>query len=383
MAKKSASPETHKVSIVNIGSYQPQDELNAAVLRAIELCGASALLKRGSKVVVKPNLLLAVGPSSAITTHPAVLHAVCEWLSGLDCEIIVGDSSSQIGGAINAFRKSGLAEVAERFGARVVDFDKEAAIRVSTPNASGTVPILGLPRMLVDADCVISLPKLKTHMLTALTCGVKNCFGMVPGGQKRAIHALNPDAARFSTALVDIYEAASPDLTIVDGITCMDGFGPSFGRPRQFGIIAAGTNAAAVDYVMAGITGIGARNVATVQESIRRSLIIPERITVAGDAPRRLVRFRKALPVSRFLSAFGGKSMRVLQRLLVPSPFIDRKKCRKCGACVRICPVKVLDMDKAAGTVPAFARRGDCIHCYCCYEACPFGAVGLSRLRRA
>jgi len=380
---KNSAPRTQTVSLVSIDSYSPQEKLNAAVLRAINLCGASGLVRPGSNVLVKPNVLIPVAPSRSVTTHPAVLHAVCEWLHGLDCSITVGDSTSHIGGGIAALEAAGLAAVARGFGAKVVDFDRAGIVYVKTPNASGTLPRVGLSKLVKSADCVISLPKLKTHVLTTLTCGVKNCYGMVPGGQKQSIHALNPNATQFSNVLVDIFEAASPHLTIVDGITCMDGLGPSNGRIRNFGMIAAGRNAAAVDFVMAGITGIGLHNVQTVQECLRRKLVIPDSVNVVGNPPSPVEKFRKPIPINRLLSVFKGSPPRFIEGVIVPRPFITASKCRKCGACVRICPVKVLEMRKNPASVPVFARRNDCIHCYCCYEACQFGAVRLSRFHRA
>lgn len=58
-----------------------------------------------------------------------------------------------------------------------------------------------------------------------------------------------------------------------------------------------------------------------------------------------------------------------------PRPGVDQKKCARCGACVKICPVKALSMSgEGDGTV---ARDPNlCMGCSACIQVCPAGAQG-------
>ena len=375
--------EQDTVSIVRAGDYTPQGMIDKAVERAIRLCGAEDLVRPGSSVLVKPNALLPARPERAITTHPAVISAVCRFLSKRKCRITIGDSSSHSGQGMRAMRRAGFESVAKKWDARLVDLDRGGIVHVKTPNRSGKLPRVGISRIAKDSDYVITIPKLKTHMLATMTCAVKICYGLVLGRQKCSIHADNPDAIQFSKALIDIFEAKTPDLTIVDGIVGMDGLGPSQGRKRHFGIIAAGKNSPAVDLAMARITGIGERHVPTIVECIERGILDPQRLILVGDEPPKGRRFRKPFMTWRGFSTlrdvFGVHAFTVFQELVSPKPVIIPSKCKKCGACVRICPQKVLEFPEN-GAPPIFARRDECILCYCCHETCPHEAIKLSRI---
>ena len=66
----------HRVALVRCDDYT-QKSVNKAVERGIELIGgASALIRPGEKILLKPNLLTGVPPEKCVTTHPAVFSAV-------------------------------------------------------------------------------------------------------------------------------------------------------------------------------------------------------------------------------------------------------------------------------------------------------------------
>jgi uncharacterized protein (DUF362 family) len=103
-----------------------------------------------------------------------------------------------------------------------------------------------LPVALLEADLVVTMPKLKTHHWAAVTCSMKNLFGVVPGAvygwPKNVLHVRGIDQA-----IVDLAATVQPRLAIVDGIVGMEGDGPIMGRARHAGVIAMGTDPVAVD----------------------------------------------------------------------------------------------------------------------------------------
>src|SRR4029079_6041730 len=114
---------------------------------------------------------------------------------------------------------------------------------------------LALPAALLDADFVVSMPKLKTHHWTAMTCSLKNLFGVVPG----AIYGWPKNLLHFrgiENSIVDLAATVRPGLAIVDGIVGMEGDGPIMGRARQVGALVMGQDLVAVDATCARLIGL-------------------------------------------------------------------------------------------------------------------------------
>src|SRR3989338_5932033 len=89
-----------QVSVIKCEGYEPV-LVEEAVRKSIGLIGGiSAFIKPNSKVLVKPNLLMAKEPQFAITTHPEVVRAVIKVLKEINCSIFVGDGPSVWGGQI-------------------------------------------------------------------------------------------------------------------------------------------------------------------------------------------------------------------------------------------------------------------------------------------
>jgi len=118
------------------------------------------------------------------------------------------------------------------------------------------VPSLPIAEPILEADAIISLPKLKSHGLVLYTGCVKNMFGVICGSQKAQFHLRFQDREAFSTLLTEIYATAKPTLSILDGIIGMDGNGPRNGDPFNLGILMAGSDGVALDAVACSIVGI-------------------------------------------------------------------------------------------------------------------------------
>ena len=83
-----------------------------------------------------------------------------------------------------------------------------------------------------------------------LTLSVKNLFGLVIGKRKPVLHCLvKNNKVTFGKILVDIAKQVAPSLTIIDGISAMQGNGPINGTPYPLGLLAAGQDMTALDRV--------------------------------------------------------------------------------------------------------------------------------------
>ena len=71
---------------------------------------------------------------------------------------------------------------------------------------------------ITEADGVINLCKMKTHLFMHMTGAVKNLFGIIPGLSKIGYHAKLHDKARFADMLLDLALYTAPRLSIMDAV---------------------------------------------------------------------------------------------------------------------------------------------------------------------
>ena len=372
-----------KIVLRRATDYSQSDRLEAAV-EAVLAAGTAQERIAGARVLLKPNLLARHAPGAAVTTHPEVLRAVIRGVKKrAPASITVADSS---GGPYAAalmkavYKTSGLAAVCEEEGV-VLHTGTGSAQR----EAKGAlVQRFQLIDPVLESDFIINLPKLKTHMMTTLSCGVKNLFGCVPGLMKAEFHTRFPDKGRFGRMLVDLAQTVRPDLTIVDAVTAMEGDGPAGGVPRQVGLIFGGEDLYKVDLAACRLIGLEPRRVPYLADAIERGLCGADLPAEETDDPDGLLRPIKnfALPSSYHQLDFSDNAPAGLRwapplviRLASPRPKINRKKCIGCGNCAAICPAKVIEIKEGK----AHIAPQHCIKCFCCHEMCPVKAIDVRR----
>ncbi|MGO8695848.1 MAG: DUF362 domain-containing protein [Rectinemataceae bacterium] len=366
------------VSIVRCADYD-EASVETAVREACDSADFPDL--RGKSVLLKPNILKAADPAQAVTTHPSVLRAVIRYAKSKGAaRILVGESPGfQLGSA--AFRKSGLAEAAQSEGAVWADFGE--AVQVDNPDGR-LVKNFTLARVAVEADVLISLPKLKNHTLMYFTGAMKNIFGCVPGLQKPQFHLRFPERERFGRMIVDLNVALRSDFSIMDAVVGMEGPGPGAGYPRPIGAVLASRDPVALDRTACRIIGLDPDLVANLAEGMTRGIWIAsdDEIELRGARPESL-----RIPDWKQVPRESKRALRLpaaIQNLFVGRPFFSRVKCIACGACVEICPGKALSLAADAGAKTGRSVRVDyraCIRCYCCHEVCPADAIRVARAR--
>jgi uncharacterized protein (DUF362 family)/NAD-dependent dihydropyrimidine dehydrogenase PreA subunit len=381
MSPKSAEPERARVALARCRSYG-RAEVRAAVRRCFELLPESAgLFPRGSRVLLKPNLLSSRrGPGEPVNTHPEVVRAVAEMLGGeFGCELTIGDSCGSLGSGTTgrALERSGIVRICEELGARMLNVDR-APHRVVPVRDGRVLGRVALPEALEGFDTVVSLPKLKTHGLTRYTGAVKNLLGLVPGGGKKRAHVTAPDPGRFAELLVDLYGEVRPGFALLDGVVGMEGNGPNAGTPRAMAFLGASSDPVALDAVACHLIGYRPQRVPVLAGCAARGLGVADlaRIETVGldMAEVRRPDFRKPLGDRlRFLGAVLPASVfgDLIEALTDVTSTVEPERCRLCGECVRNCPAGAMRI--ADGGVQVAPNR--CIACYCCEEVCPYNAV--------
>jgi uncharacterized protein (DUF362 family) len=214
-------------------------------------CDFGSLVK-GKTVLIKPNLVRSPPKGIYATTDLRVVYAVAKMaLDAGAAEVIVGEKPGWKKTSRSIFGDLGLDQMLESLGARACYFDEDELVEVHPAGAKVFDKIL-VPKTVMDTDVLINLPKVKTHMHTIVSLGIKNLHGIVMDNQRLINHRND-----LSYKLVDILRVKVPALTVSDGIWPMEGQGPLNGRNlKNFNVVVAGTDVVAVDAVTCSIMGI-------------------------------------------------------------------------------------------------------------------------------
>lgn len=369
----------YDVSIVKCDSYAPED-CERALSAVLKPLGGLDWVRSGMRIVIKANLVSAMKPDAAATTHPALLRALTQALQARGASVVIGDSP---GGLYNeaylnrVYRVTGMeetgAELNRDFSQRDAVFPEAHVARHFTYTA-----------YLDNADAIISFCKLKSHGMMSLSAATKNLFGAIPGTMKPEYHFRYPDPLDFAGMIVDLNSYFKPRLYLVDAVEAMEGNGPTAGTPRHMGALLAGTDGHRLDLVCAALIGLEPMAVPTLRAAANYGFIgeTADDVTVAGcladfilpDFQRiergRGLQFETLLP-----GALGTAFGKVAQKALRSSPRLKKKLCVGCGKCTEICPAKAITITEKKAVI----AREKCIRCFCCQEFCPKGAMQVHR----
>lgn len=365
----------------------PDYEQAEACIRALveQMGGMGRFVRPGERIVLKANLLRAAPPESAICTHPAVVEAVARLVKEAGGTPVICDSP---GGALHKeavlrslYEKTGMAAAAAAAGA---ELSMDSSTRTVSLPEGKVLRQAEIITPVAEADGVIDLCKMKTHVLMSMTGAVKNLFGVIPGLSKVGYHATHPDHATFADVLLDLTGYVKPRLSLMDGILAMEGDGPgSSGTPRQVGLLLAAANPLALDTAAGAIMNLPRQDNPVLLAAERRGLTPcrMEDVELIGGTVEELRMADYKFPASTksnlmdFLGPLARPAERLCKKALSQTPRIDGAKCVGCGICAKSCPGQAIAMT-APGKKARISQKA-CIHCYCCHELCPQKAVEL------
>ena len=204
-------------------------DVEKMVAEALELIGGiESVVKKGDKVLIKPNVHGPHPLEDHITTDPRLVVAVANQCHKAGAkEVLVGEAPSLTGAGatIHAYEISGMKEAIEKSGAAtLVDLETDEYVDVKVPGGF-ILKNMPRPKSLISADVVISTPVMKTHHGARVTGSLKNMMGTLNREGKSFIHEVG-----LHESIADINKARKIDLVVADMITCMEGLGPIAGR---------------------------------------------------------------------------------------------------------------------------------------------------------
>jgi len=373
------------VAVASCTDYTTE-RVDGAVRQVVRLLGGlDRFVTPGTRVLLKPNLLQGLPPERSVSTHPAVVGAMARLLLAHGCTVTLADSP---GGGIRytgpnlkrAYQEAGYEALARENGFTLNLDTGSEVVPYPGGNVCTRFPLIAPARA---SDHIVVVSKAKTHVLTLLTGGTKNLFGLIPGLEKPLFHSRFQEPRRFAGMLVDLNLMLQPSLQVVDAVVAMEGDGPTGGSPRSLGVILAGADPLAVDMVLCRLMSLDPLDVPILAYAVSAGLCRCDGrdIDLLGDPlePFVLHDFRKPSTYQG-----PGRGMRVkplfravhrLGRVYALRPSVVPGSCTGCGRCATICPGRAITLQGRRARIDL----SRCIRCYCCHEMCSGGAIRLGR----
>ncbi len=298
---------------MTIVSIVQNDHIRTAVEESVKLLGGvESFVQPQDKVVIKPNLVFGLPPFTGFTTDPPVVQAIIELCQDAGAfDVTIAEGSSCIDTKL-AFRVCGYVELAEKYGVKLVDLNESPTRDVAVPKGQ-SIHELQIPRVILDCDALINMPKLKLYKPVSeksewASLAVKNLMGALPGrgefshnrpsgfclqlsqeflstegkyyhsayrqwwspsGEKKRIHR------NLGQGLVDLNMALRPTLNIIDGIIVssdVDMTKTVGQEPFDLSTILCSQDPLALDFIAVKIAGLNPFNISYLKHAAERGL---------------------------------------------------------------------------------------------------------------
>ncbi|MHB9098133.1 MAG: DUF362 domain-containing protein [Syntrophales bacterium] len=222
----------------------------AATRKALETLGGIArFVKKGQRVVIKPNMSFARTPEYAATTHPLVVHAVAQACMEAGAgEVLVLDYTLQR--AELCLERTGIRDACRQHcpGVHVLALqDRKFFREIRIPQGKVLERVEVLTDIL-DNAVLINVPVAKSHSATGVSLGLKGLMGLI--WDRESFHS----QFNINQAIADLATVIKPQLTVLDATRAMASGGPGGpGDVKKPNLIVAGTDPVAVDSYGVGI----------------------------------------------------------------------------------------------------------------------------------
>ena len=242
--------------------------------------GIESFVKPGQTVLIKPNQTVYYSAEEGCTTDPLVVGALIRLAKEAGAaRVQVAESSGGFFSSLECMRITGMAAIAEREGAELIDLGSDAVpnrvVKVPEGKVISEVP---LPAPLLDADVIIAVPKAKNHHIEPISGALKLWVGAVNQNWRLYNHGDDDMIARF----VDIMTVSKPDLVVTDALICGEGDGPIANQPHWCGAILASTDPVATDVSIARLLGRDWKRLNFAKEAEERGLGVREPVAYLG-----------------------------------------------------------------------------------------------------
>jgi len=260
-----------------------------ATKKVIDLLGGmEKFINQGDIIFLKPDLSTPIGVPAS--TDPLVIGTISKLC--LDCgaeKILIGDNPFGGVSSKNLYKYTGLGEYLKDLGVELKYLEKEVFESVKVPNPN-VLKKVKLPKCVLNSDKLISIPTMRTDILSDVALSIRNLHGLLPDEQYFAIYK-----ERIHYGLIDILKVVKPDLIIIDSFIGGEGQGPFTlsGIETMFNL--GSSDPVAIDSVATSIMGYNPENIKHLKLAQVQNLGVAEldQIKIIGDKIRRF-EFKKA-----------------------------------------------------------------------------------------
>ena len=246
--------------------YQP-DMISALIRSAVPKLNLSKSIS--GRIVIKPNLVMA-HPKVATEgyTRAEVVEGLLQLLleNGTPPGSVRIVEKSGLGVTTSAmFRYSGYRKLSRKYGFKLTAME-ESRHKIVELKHGVIHKSLHIAADMADRDFLIFMPKLKTNVLSqGFTGAMKLNIGTVDSRERMYKHDMN-----LPVKIVDILEAANPDLIVTDGIRFSFGGNQMTQGGTPLGVLVVADNAVAHDMVCSDMLGLDPFKIDHILEGIKR-----------------------------------------------------------------------------------------------------------------
>jgi uncharacterized protein (DUF362 family) len=215
----------------------------AATKKALEAMGGiSRFVKKGQRVILKPNMSFARTPDFSATTHPSVVVTVAQACIDAGAQqVLVLDHTLQR--AELCLERTGIREACKSIpGVHVLaPQDRKFFREIKIPQGK-VLERVEVVKEVLDNSVLINIPVAKSHSTTGVSLGMKGLMGLI--WERESFHS----QFNINQAIADLATVIKPQLTILDATRALASGGPGGpGDVRKPNLIIAGVDPVAVD----------------------------------------------------------------------------------------------------------------------------------------
>jgi uncharacterized protein (DUF362 family) len=215
----------------------------AATKKALDaLGGISRFVKKGQRVILKPNMSFTRTPEFGATTHPQVVATVAQACMEAGAQqVLVLDHT--LHRAELCLERTGIREVCKDIpGVHVLALQERKFFREIKIPQGKVLERVEVMKEVLDSPVLINIPVAKSHSATGVSMGIKGLMGLI--WDREIFHS----QVNMNQALADLATIIKPQLTILDATRALTSGGPGGpGEVKKPNLIIAGIDPVAVD----------------------------------------------------------------------------------------------------------------------------------------
>lgn len=191
-----------------------------ATRAAVELLGGmKKFVKKGSKVLIKPNMSFPNPPEMATTTHPDVVKEIAVMCNEAGAaNIIIADYP--LFDTDTCLKRSRIPETLENIeNTKVIGASSDRFYKDTEFSGAKKMSRNGVFQEALKADTIIAVPVAKSHTATGVSLAMKGMMGLV--WDRAGMHT-----KELSSSIVDMCTVLKADLTVIDATRVLSTNGP-------------------------------------------------------------------------------------------------------------------------------------------------------------